>query len=139
ARAPPPRRDRRRVRALAGAQPRAVGAPLPRRMTRPKVLFLTTSFPTAEAPADGVFVLEHARAAAAHAEVAVLHLDRRHGARGISVRRDDGGGEFPVWRAAYPYRPTALSAMAHVAAGFAGFRAVRRSGFDPDLLHAHFF
>ena len=107
-------------------------------MTRPRVLFLTTSFPTAEAPADGVFVLEHARAAAAHAEVAVLHLDRRHGARGISVRRDDGG-EFPVWRAAYPYRPTALSAMAHVAAGFAGFRAVRRSGFDPDLLHAHFF
>jgi glycosyltransferase involved in cell wall biosynthesis len=115
-----------------------MGAALHRRMTRPRVLFLTTSFPSAEAPAAGAFVLEHARAVAAHAEVAVLHLDRRHGAGGISVRRDEEG-EPPVWRAVYPYRPTALSALAHVAAAVAGYRAVRRSGFDPDLLHAHFF
>lgn len=103
-----------------------------------KVLFVTTSYPSVEAPATGVFVLEHARAAARHADIAVLHLDRRHDARGISVRREDGA-EFPTWRARYPYRPTALSVAAHVAAGLAGYRAVRRSGFDPDLVHAHFF
>lgn len=103
-----------------------------------KVLFLTTSYPSAEAPANGVFVLEHARAVAPHAEVAVLHLDRRDDARGIAVSRDSDA-EFPTWRAAYPYRPTALSSLAHVAAGVTGYRAVRRSGFRPDLLHAHFF
>ncbi|HEY4413611.1 MAG TPA: glycosyltransferase [Gaiellaceae bacterium] len=107
-------------------------------MSRPRVLFITTSYPSDEAPATGVFVLEHARAAARHAEVAVLHLDRRHDARGISIHRDVGA-EFPTWRARYPYRPTALSIAAHVAAGLGGYRAVRRAGFDPDLVHAHFF
>ena len=85
-----------------------------------------------------MFVLEHARAAARHADVAVLHLDRRHDARRISVSREPDA-ELPTWRARYPYRPTALSVAAHVAAGLAGYRAVRRSGFDPDLVHAHFF
>jgi glycosyltransferase involved in cell wall biosynthesis len=107
-------------------------------MSRPRVLFVTTSYPSAESPAAGVFVLEHARAVAPHADIAVLHLDRRHDVRRIVVRRD-AEGDFPTWRAAYPYRPTALSMAAHVAAGLSGYRAVRRSGFDPDLLHAHFF
>jgi glycosyltransferase involved in cell wall biosynthesis len=107
-------------------------------MSRPRVLFVTTSYPTEEEPATGVFVLEHARAAARHADVAVLHLERRHDARGISIRRDEDA-ELPTWRARYPYRPTALSVAAHVAAGLAGYRAVRRAGFDPDLVHAHFF
>lgn len=102
-----------------------------------RTLFVTTSYPADDAPAKGVFVLEHARAVSPYAEVAVLHLDRRHDARGISVCRDDG--EFPTWRVRYPYRPTALSIAAHVAAGLAGYRAVRRDGFDPDLVHAHFF
>ncbi|HEY2073541.1 MAG TPA: glycosyltransferase [Gaiellaceae bacterium] len=103
-----------------------------------KVLFLTTSYPSDESPAAGVFVLEHARAAARVADVAVVHLDRRHDARGVSVRRERDA-ELPTWRARYPYRPTAISVAAHIAAGVAGFRAVRRSGFDPDLVHAHFF
>lgn len=107
-------------------------------MIRPSVLFLTTSFPSDEAPASGIFVLEHARAARPHAEVAILHLDRRHDTHRISVARE-AGGEFPLWRARYPYRPTALSLAAHVAAGVAGYRAVRGAGFRPDLLHAHFF
>jgi glycosyltransferase involved in cell wall biosynthesis len=103
-----------------------------------KVIFVTTSFPTAEHPASGVFVLEHARAVAPYADVAVLHLDRRHGARGIRAYRD-GEAELPTWRVAYPYRPTALSIAAHTAAGIVGYRAVRRAGFTPDVIHAHFF
>ncbi|HKU58997.1 MAG TPA: glycosyltransferase [Gaiellaceae bacterium] len=102
-----------------------------------KVLFVTTSYPSKEAPATGAFVLEHARAVRPGADVAVLHLDRRHDIRSIHVRREDG--EFPLWRVSYPYRPTAFSIGAHVAAGLAGYRAVRRTGFDPDLIHAHFF
>jgi glycosyltransferase involved in cell wall biosynthesis len=107
-------------------------------MTRPKVLFVTTSFPSDEAPATGVFVLEHARAVRPHADIAILHLDRRRDVRRISVR-EDPRGEFPVWRVRYPYRPRGLSVAAHVTGGLLGYRAVRRSGFDPDLLHAHFF
>lgn len=107
-------------------------------MTKPRVLFLTTSFPTAERPALGVFVLEHARAVAPHADVAVVHLERRLDVRRIEVHADPDA-EFPTWHVRYPYRPTLLSAVAHIAAGFAGYRAVRRSGFEPDLIHAHFF
>lgn len=108
-------------------------------MSRPRVLFLTTSYPSEDAPATGVFVREHARAVSPHAEVAVLHLDRRHGVpRPLSVRREEDE-DFPTWRVRYPYRPTVISAAAHVAAGLAGYRAVRRSGFEPDLIHAHFF
>lgn len=107
-------------------------------MSRPRVLFVTTSFPTDRAPATGSFVLEHARAASTHAEVAVLHLDRRHDVRGIRVERDEVSG-LPVWRAAYPYRPTVLSVTAHLGAAIAGHRAVRRSGFRADVLHSHFF
>lgn len=102
------------------------------------VLFITTSFPSLEHPASGVFVLEHARAVAPYAEVAVLHLDRRHEARGIRVRRDEAS-ELPTWRVTYPYRPTGLSVVAHAVAGIAGYRAIRRAGFAPDLIHAHFF
>lgn len=107
-------------------------------MSRPRVLFVTTSFPSAEQPAAGIFVLEHARAVAPRAEIAVLHLDRRSDASGLSVAREEYGG-FPLWRVRYPYRPTWLSVAAHVAAGLRGYVAVRRSGFEPDLVHAHFF
>lgn len=104
----------------------------------PRILFLTTAYPSDESPAAGVFVLEHARAAAAHAEIAVVHLDRRHDSRGISIRRDTAS-DFPTWRIRYPYRPTALSVAAHVTSGLVGYRVVRRTGFAPDLVHAHFF
>lgn len=103
-----------------------------------KVLFLTTAYPTPDAPATGVFVEEHARAVSEHAEVAVLHLDRSRSTRAFPrVERVDGG--VPVWRSSYPYKPLPLSLAAHFTAAVAGYRAVRRAGFRPDLLHAHFF
>jgi glycosyltransferase involved in cell wall biosynthesis len=107
-------------------------------MRPPRVLFVTTSYPSDESPAAGAFVLEHARAAADHVEIAVLHLHRAHGTHRVSVSRE-ADAEFPTWRVRYPYRPTALSLPAHIVAGVAGYLAVRRDGFDPDLLHAHFF
>jgi glycosyltransferase involved in cell wall biosynthesis len=100
-----------------------------------KVLFLTTSYPTPEAPAAGIFVEEHARAAAAHAEVAVLHLRR---SSGFGVVRDPRA-DLPTWRSRYPERPLPLTLTGHLAAAALGYRAVRRSGFLPDVIHAHFF
>src|SRR6266566_9737717 len=128
----PPRPARGGLRALARAQPRALGTRVPRRV---RVLFLTTSYPSAGAPATGIFVHEHARAVAPHAEVAVLHLDR---SRGFGVTRDRAA-VFPTWRARYPERPLALTLPAHLAAAAAGYGAVRRAGFAPDVVHAHFF
>src|SRR4051794_10429674 len=107
-------------------------------MARPRVLFVTSSYPTEELPALGIFVKEHARAAATQADVAVLHLERAEGVRRVEVRAA-GDDEFPTWRIAYPYSPAPLSYLGNLAAGFAGMRRVRRSGFEPDVLHAHFF
>ena len=104
-----------------------------------KVLFVTTSYPTETSPVSGVFVQEHARAAAEHADVAVLHLDRSHAYRGVTRLRAVTGAHFPTWRVTYPWSPLPLSAAAHLAAAARGWRAVRRSGFEPDVLHAHFF
>ena len=104
-----------------------------------KVLVVTTAYPTPAAPATGVFVREHARAAALHADVAVLHLDRSHDHRGLPrlQRVEDEG--LPTWRVTYPWSPTPVSAVLHFVAAARGRLAVRRAGFRPDVVHAHFF
>lgn len=104
-----------------------------------KTLFLTTSYPTEESPVAGIFVREHALAAAEHADVAVLHLDRRHGYRGIPKPLRIADAELPTWRVTYPWTPLPLSIASHFAAAARGWSAIRRSGFEPDVFHAHFF
>ncbi len=104
-----------------------------------KVLFITTAYPTEEAPVAGVFVKEHALAAAEHADVAVLHLDRRGGHRGLPRPTRIAGEELPTWRVTYAWTPVPLSVAAHFAAAYRGWSAVARSGFEPDVVHAHFF
>jgi glycosyltransferase involved in cell wall biosynthesis len=102
-----------------------------------RVLFLTASYPTADGPALGVFVKEHARAAAEHCEVAVVHLDRADISRlEVTQRKDE---EFLTVRVRYPRSPNPLSYAANLAAAAAGYRRVRRHGFRPDVVHAHFF
>lgn len=101
------------------------------------VLFMTTAYPTPEAPVAGVFVKEHARAAAQHADVAVVHLDRGGGS--WATPRRVAGEELPTWRVGYRARPVPISVAAHVAGAQRAYQAVRRAGFDPDLIHAHFF
>ncbi|HEX6702083.1 MAG TPA: glycosyltransferase [Gaiellaceae bacterium] len=94
-----------------------------------KVLFLTTNYPSSESPIDGVFVREHARAAAlAGAAVRVVHLQRTHGRRGLFelVEEDD---DPPLVRVRYrrfgrPLSYAAFVAGARVAAG------------DLDVVHA---
>lgn len=102
-----------------------------------KVLFLTSSYPTPEAPVAGIFVQEHARAAALHAEVAVIHLDRGGSKRLRITNVPDA--EFPTVRVSYPRVPLALSGCAHLVGAARGFRQLRRRGFDPGVIHAHFF
>jgi glycosyltransferase involved in cell wall biosynthesis len=106
-------------------------------MSRTRVLFLTASYPTPEEPLLGVFVQAHAHAVAAHCDVAVVHLERAP-VRQIRVT-EQAGEDFPTWRVSYPRSPAPLSYLGNLAAAAAGYRAVRRSGFAPDVLHAHFF
>lgn len=103
-----------------------------------RVLFLTVSYPTPEAPVAGTFVREHALAAAGRCDVAVVHLERAEGVRGlVEIHRVDGE-EPPLWRARYRQRPRLLSALGLVVAGLLAYRRVRRE-FVPDVVHAHFF
>jgi glycosyltransferase involved in cell wall biosynthesis len=104
-----------------------------------RALFVTTGYPTPSSPAGGIFVREHARAVAPHAEVAVLHLDRSPHHTGLPcvVRVDDE--PFATWRVTYPWSPTPASMALHFIAAARGWNAVRRAGFRPDLVHSHFF
>jgi glycosyltransferase involved in cell wall biosynthesis len=103
-----------------------------------KVLFLTSSYPVPEFPQLGIFVREHARAASLHAEVAVAHLERTDAVRSIHVE-DGTDDEFTAVRVRYPASPAPVSYAANVAAALLAYRRLRRTGFEPDVIHAHFF
>jgi glycosyltransferase involved in cell wall biosynthesis len=101
-------------------------------------MFLTSSYPVPEFPQLGIFVREHARAASNHAELAVAHIDRTDAVR--SVRVEQGTDEeFRSVRVRYPASPAPLSYAANIAAALLAYRHLRRAGFEPDVIHAHFF
>jgi glycosyltransferase involved in cell wall biosynthesis len=103
-----------------------------------KVLFLTSSYPVPEFPQLGIFVREHARAASRHAEVTVAHIERTDAVR--SIRIEDGtDDEFRSVRVRYPAAPAPVSYGSNVAAALLAYRRVHRAGFEPDVIHAHFF
>ena len=103
-----------------------------------RVLFLTSSYPVPEFQQLGIFVREHARAASRHAEVAVAHLDRSDAVRAIHVE-DGTDDEFSAVRVRYPASPVPVSYASNIAAALLAYRRLRRTGFEPDVIHAHFF
>src|SRR5207245_2771699 len=96
-----------------------------------KLLVLTSSYPTPEAPVAGIFVREYAQVAARSAEVEIAHLERG-GASRIRVERQQGE-ELPTLRVRYPRGPGSLAW--HLAAARAAWSALP---FEPDLIFAHF-
>ena len=102
------------------------------------VLFVTTTYPTPETPVGGVFVREHALAAATTCDVAVLHIDRAAGRRGL-FELTDVEDEIPTLRLRYRRFPRPLSYVAFLLGTLAAYRRFRRRGFAPDVLHAHSF
>jgi len=103
-----------------------------------KVLFLTTNWPTEDSPVNGIFVQEHARAAAQHAEVAVLYLERAPAERG-AVDVVPLPGELPAWRVRYRRLGRPASYAAFLAGPLTAYRKLRRGGFEPDVVHANSF
>jgi glycosyltransferase involved in cell wall biosynthesis len=98
------------------------------------VLFLTFTYPTPDTPTAGVFVQEHARAAATHANVAVVHLMRGGGRYRIENVAD---AEFPTLRVRYPRTKAAYPL--HFVGAIHALWKLRRRGFVPDVIHAHVF
>lgn len=99
-----------------------------------KVLHLTFAYPTPENPGNGIFVREHVRATAGSNAVALVHLDRGGGSFRIEPIPEEG---FPALRVRYPR--SRLGYVLHFAGAYAALRRLRRSGFHPDVIHAHFF
>jgi glycosyltransferase involved in cell wall biosynthesis len=94
-----------------------------------RVLVLTTQYPSEESPVDGIFVREHARAAAqAGADVRVVHLQRTPGRSGLYELRPEDD-DPPLVRVRYRRFGRPLS----YAAFLAGARA---AAGDLDVVHA---
>jgi glycogen synthase len=104
-----------------------------------KVLFLTTNYPRAESPIDGIFVREHARAAAEVADVRVVHLQRAPAASGLVRLERIAGEEPPAWRVPYRRFGKPLAQLAFVLGPLALVRRFRRAGWTPDVIHANSF
>jgi glycosyltransferase involved in cell wall biosynthesis len=114
-------------------------------MTRLRVLFLTTWYPTEEQPILGTFVREHAKAAAKHCDVVVVHgVEARRGlGRPWLLTREDRVDltlGLPTYRLSRPLSPVPRTnfllevwavwrALRHLSAGLAPF----------DLIHAHVY
>jgi glycosyltransferase involved in cell wall biosynthesis len=102
-----------------------------------KVLCLTTNWPTEASPVNGVFVQEHARVSAEHAEVVVLYLERAPAGRGLFDVEPLPGEQPPVWRVRYRRLGRPMSYAAFVGGALSASRRLGREGFEPDVVHAH--
>jgi len=103
-----------------------------------KVLFVTTNWPSEASPIDGIFIREHARAAAAFADVRVVHLQRAPGRRLVDVSEVDGE-EPPLLRARYRRVGKPVSSGVLLVSPLVAQRRLARTGWSPDVIHAHSF
>lgn len=127
---PPARDGERRRRRAAGP----VTGPRRRR-----VLVVAWWYPSAGRPVAGTFVAEHARAAARRHDVVVLALEPAVGLGAVPFRLTEGDEHgIRTLRVRYPARPGAGPA-AYVAGALVAARRLARSGFRPDVVHAHVY
>jgi glycosyltransferase involved in cell wall biosynthesis len=112
---------------------------------RLRVLFLSHWYPTAENPIAGIFVREHAKAAALGDEILVLHgAGPKQGVTGLwqmEEERDPALTEgIPTYRAWHRPKPLpGLTSFLYLWAMLRAASRLRRSGFRPDILHAHIY
>jgi glycosyltransferase involved in cell wall biosynthesis len=119
-----------------------------------RALFLTDWYPTSDRIYNGVFVREHAKAVrAAGVEVAVLHIPSGPTSGGGLWKMDEERDpELTEGLATYHLRHgsvrlggplrrlgTALSYPIYIWAVVRACRRLRKSGFRPDVVHAHIF
>jgi glycosyltransferase involved in cell wall biosynthesis len=103
------------------------------------VLFVTTNYPRPESPVDGIFVREHARAAALVADVRVVHLLRARAPTGLVSLEPVAGEQPPAWRAPYRRFGKPVAQLAFLAGPLVLARRLRAAGWVPDVIHANSF
>jgi len=82
----------------------------------------------------GIFVREQVEAVSVRNKVAVVHLQRGGGRFRVE---GEPGLPFALLRVRYPRSP--LAYPLHFLGAVLALRRLRRGGFEPDVIHAHFF
>jgi len=104
-----------------------------------KVLFLAGWYPDGKDVVKGVFVQEHARAAALFNEIAVIHgresKTQKEPYR-FSEQKENG---FPVIRFTYRRPFFRRSSSCYVRGVLTAFQKLREQGFVPQIVHANVF
>jgi glycosyltransferase involved in cell wall biosynthesis len=114
-------------------------------MESPKVLFITSWYPTKEQPVEGVFVREHAKAVRFYNDVVVLHCSTKTpNLKGLwqieqelDKRITKGIPTYRVWRRRLPIR--IISYFNLIWSVQRGFHHIVSTGFSPDILHANIY
>jgi glycosyltransferase involved in cell wall biosynthesis len=115
---------------------------LPREREKLNILFLPAWYPSAERPVLGTFVREHAKAASRFHHVTVLYASRTDADLGArwKVANDsleDGIRTVRVhWKGP---KQIALRVLVYVWVMLAAYRYIVRTGYQPDILHAHIY
>lgn len=109
---------------------------------RQNILVLPAWYPSDHNPVMGTFVREHTKAAAKFHNVTVLYASLGRLAKGriweVSSDRDEDG--IRTVRVHWRDLPTPLTSMlVHMWVLFAASRYLRRTGYQPDVIHAHIF
>jgi glycosyltransferase involved in cell wall biosynthesis len=114
-------------------------------MSRLKVLFITTWYPTKEHPIGGVFIREHAKAAALYTDVVVLHhLGTKPDLKALWRIEEEIDcnltGGIPTYRVWSRHLPIPLSSyLTYIWSVLKGFRYIVSKGFRADIIHAHVY
>src|SRR4051812_20311654 len=110
----------------------------------PRVLFLPKWYPNRYDPLDGIFIVDHAKAAAAVAEVYVLfiHSDPDLVTRTKTIVTTVDG--LTVQETYFRYRRTGITAFDSLQVAvkylfhqFSAYRKLRGTWGKPDLIHVH--
>lgn len=114
-------------------------------MERLKVLFITAWYPRHGQPGKGVFVREHAKAAALYDDVVVLHCPEPEVSLPTlaSFEQEDELSlteGIPTYRARYRVSPVPKTSYAvYLWNVWRAYRRIAAAGFQPDILHAHVY
>jgi L-malate glycosyltransferase len=112
---------------------------------RLNVLFVTTWYPSANAPVAGVFVREYAKAVARYDNVAVLHCPELSPDLDVpwrvEVEQDaELTADIPTYRLHYRRSPVPKTTyLVQLTGVMAAYRRIVAAGFRPDVLHAHIY
>jgi L-malate glycosyltransferase len=110
---------------------------------RNKILFITPWYPTVERPSHGIFVREHAKAAQLYDDIVLIHISKRNPLQTKLIEihlENDLNLTEGITTYRYSNKPLAIPNSTLFLELFGAGQTIKqilRSGFKPDLIHAH--